>query len=75
MNKLLLVAVLATVVMTGCQGAIDREKKTQREAENAAIVNSLRTVEYNGHKFIVYREVYGTKNFGGITHDPDCGCE
>lgn len=75
MKIFILHAVLAIVVLTGCHGTIDRENKTRREAENKAIINSLRTVEYNGHTYIVYREVYGTKNFGGIAHDPECGCE
>lgn len=75
MKIFILYAILAIIVLIGCQDATDRKNNTQTEAENQAIVNSLRTVEYNGHTYIVYREVYGTKNFGGITHDPECGCE
>lgn len=75
MKKLIILTFMALPVLTACQGALEREKKTQTEAENKAIVNSLRTVEYNGHSYIIYREIFGTKNFGGITHDPECGCE
>lgn len=76
--KEILISLLSTgvaiLLLVGCKGAVDRERMTQREAENMAIVNNFRTVEYNGHSFIVYREIYGTKNFGGLTHDPDCKC-
>lgn len=75
MKKLMLPVIMAIVFLVSCQSTIDKEKKAQIEAENKAIVSSLRTVEFNGHSYIVYREGFGTKNFGGITHDPDCGCE
>lgn len=74
MKIFILYAAMAIVFLAACSGTIERERHTQREAENKAIVNNLRTVEYQGHSFIIYRETYGTKNFGGITHDPECWC-
>lgn len=65
----------ALLLLAGCGKMIEEDRKSQREFENQAILNSLRTVDYKGHSYIIYREVLGTKNFGGITHDPDCGCE
>ena len=67
----LIISFVILFLLAGCcKGNVD----AQREVENKAITNSLRTVEFNGHSYIVYREEYGTKNFGGITHNPECGC-
>ena len=71
----LAVSLFLLLLITGCGKTINGERKSRTDMENEAITKSLRTVEYNGHSYIVYREVYGTKNFGGITHDPECGCE
>lgn len=71
----LILSVIILLLLTGCGKMIEGDRKSQREMENQAITKSLRTVNYNGHSYIVYREVFGTKNFGGITHDPECGCE
>ena len=71
----LILSVVILLLLTGCGNTIEREKKSQREMENKAIVGSLRKVDFEGHTYVVYREVFGTKNFGGLTHDPECGCE
>ena len=74
MKIFILYAVIAVVVLAACSGELEREKRNQREAEEKAIKSNLRSVDYKGHTYIVYREIYGTKNFGGITHDPECRC-
>ncbi|MCH5237843.1 MAG: hypothetical protein J1E95_08610 [Muribaculaceae bacterium] len=71
---LLILSVIIFLLLTGCGKIIEGDRKSQRDMENQAITNSLRTVNYNGHSYIIYREIYGSKNFGGIAHDPECDC-
>lgn len=59
--KLTLLA-LCAVALTGCGNKNDRE--------SVSGTNTLETVEYNGHRYIMYQGM----NKGSITHDPDCPC-
>lgn len=56
-----IIALLA-LTLTGCENSNDRK--------GVSTSNSLETVEYNGHRYIMYQGY----NRGGITHDPDCPC-
>lgn len=65
---------MCLLFLGGCGNAEEMMEKRRRQ-ENKVIVNSFRTVEYNGHRYIVYREFHGaSQTFSGMTHDPDCGC-
>lgn len=69
------VMLLLCLLLTGCGDTKEMMDK-KRQEENRVIVGNFRTVEYNGHSYIVYREFHGPHHtFSGLTHDPDCGCE
>ena len=58
----LTILALCAVALTGCGNENDRECVPG--------MNTLETVEYNGHRYIMYQGM----NKGSITHDPDCPC-
>lgn len=71
---IVIITLMLAALLTGCGYDAEKAGNERTEKENLEIVKNFRKLEYDGHTYIVYREVFGTKNFGGITHDPDCAC-
>lgn len=69
MNKIkTLLLVLCATALTGCvgkAGKVDTDPNLLNDYDDAIV-----PVEYNGHKYIIYKGV----RKGGIIHDPDCPC-
>lgn len=61
-KSIISILALLALTLTGCGNKNDRE--------SVSGMNTLETVEYNGHRYIMYQGM----NKGGITHDPDCPC-
>ena len=64
----ILAAVLCAVCLSGCDG-----DKTQEQID-AYMESHITEFYYNGHKFLLYKQMYAKGGVGGITHDPDCPC-
>lgn len=59
---------LCAIALTGCvgkAGKVDTDPNLLNDFDDAIV-----PVEYNGHKYIIYKGV----RKGGIIHDPDCPC-
>lgn len=70
-----LLCILLAFFITGCSD----DNRTRKEPQTVSILNSghipylgsLRTCEYEGHKYVLYTYDSGC----GIVHHPDCNCK
>lgn len=66
-----LLCILLAFFITGCSD--DKEQQTVSILNRARLpyLGSLRTCEYEGHKYVLYTYDRGC----GIVHHPDCNCK
>ena len=73
MKRLVLALTIASALV-GCEpikkGEVNERGHRILESDNARFFNSLETVEFEGHEYVVYRVSRG----GGITHSGGCKC-
>lgn len=70
------VLLLLAAELASCGYNAEEALENRRKEEDRISVSHFRTVEYNGHNYILYREYHGPNHtFSGLTHDPECGCE
>ena len=73
--KILHLSLLLFVLSAGCSPSGNNNEPNTIEMYSYAYVGrgsgSISTIEYDGHKFILYRYDRGC----GIVHHPDCKCK
>lgn len=62
---------IATIVVIGLSGCIERNTKTLNGAEGSW---TFETEVYQGHHYVVGSSGIGDSRKGGITHSPNCPC-
>lgn len=73
MKKLpLTLLVLLALTLTGCED--NRTPEQKQQAIDADIAAHITGFNYNGHHYLLYKQVRDRGGYCGMVHDPDCPC-
>lgn len=64
--------IILTVIV--CVAAMVSCKPTTQLQRDADMADHITEVNYKGHRYLLYKEGYSHRGYGGIVHDPDCPC-
>jgi len=70
--KKLFVLLFGIVLLVACT-SVDDTNTCKEEIVEKSTYLEVKPLKYKGHRYLWFR-TKRTKGFGGISHDPDCGC-
>lgn len=68
-RKLLIIASLLMLVLSGCHCSICEEEQTKK---NYYMPENVKEFNYKGHDYIKFEDSYSQYKNSGVVHNPDC---